>query len=128
MFAPAVSLISRTRELIARSRRKLNPFFAVSGGSEASERTLRATTRALLASGLLRPIDGKAWSGQGTGKCCVVSGEPITPGQLQVEPDGRDAVQSIAHVPCFLAWYDESNTVDDGGPPEEKSHPTGSAA
>ena len=68
--------------------------------------------RALLASGLLRPIDGKALSGEGTGKCCVICGKPIMPEQLQVEPDDGHVVQSVAHVPCFLAWHDESDAID----------------
>ena len=97
-------LIAESRHRVARSRRRLNPWFAASGGAEPSERSLRATVRTLLASGRLRPIDGKAWSGQGTGKCCVVCGEPITPQQLQLEPHRGDAAESIAHAPCFLAW------------------------
>src|SRR5262245_40392048 len=105
-------LISQSLELISCSRRTLDPSFAVSGGSDDSERTLRATARALLASGLLRPTDGKCWSGPSTEKSCVVCGEPIMPGQLQVEPDDGDAVQFVAHVPCFLAWCHESHALD----------------
>lgn len=87
----------------------------VSGGSEASERSLRARVRALLGRGLLRPIvDGKAWSRPGTGTRCVVCGEPITPPQLQMEPAQGHAVESAVHVPCFLAWYGESIALDEG--------------
>jgi hypothetical protein len=106
-----------------------DPGFAICGGADASERTLRAIVHALLASGVLRSIGGKAWSGQGTWKCCVVCGEPIMPEQLQVEPDGGHAVQSVAHVPCFLAWCDESKVVGGEGRPEEPPpRPTGSPA
>lgn len=109
-------LIVESRRRVAASRRRLNPWFAVSGGSEPSERSLRATVRTLLASGLLRPIDGKALAGQGTWTRCVVCGEAITSGQLQMEPaSGR----AVAHAPCFLAWYGESNAVDEEGPPDE---------
>jgi hypothetical protein len=83
----------------------------LSGRSDPSERSLQATVRGLLASGLLPPIKDRVWSGQGTWKCCVVCCEPIMADQLQVEPDGGPAAPCVAHVPCFLAWCDESNAV-----------------
>jgi hypothetical protein len=48
-------------------RRNLTPGFAICGGSEVSEQALRAIVRALFASGVLRPIDGKVWCGERTG-------------------------------------------------------------
>lgn len=134
LFAESRRRVERNRTLtlesqrrVAQSRRLLNPWFAMSGASEVSERALRATVRTLLASGLLRPIDGKALSGEGTWQRCVVCGDPITPTQIQVEPDGDDAVRSFVHVPCFRAWYDESNGVE-GQQPAEESNGTSSPA
>ena len=104
--------ILESRRRAANARRHLNPWFAVSGGSENSDQLalLQARVRALLASGLLGPISGEAWGGQGTGKCCVVCGELIMPTQLQFEPDG--AIESVAHVSCFLVWHEESKTFE----------------
>ena len=126
LFAESKRSVERNRVVLAESRRRaaasrrlLNPWFAVSGGSEASDRALRATVRSLLASGLLRPIDGKALSGQGTWKRCVVCGDPITPTEVHVQPDGSHAVDSFVHVRCFLAWYDVSSAADGKAPPEE---------
>jgi hypothetical protein len=134
LFAESKRCVDRNRVLLAESwrrvacsRRRLNPWFAVSGGSEPSERTLRATVRALLASGLRSPIDGNVLANSGTGKQCAVCGTPVTPAQPQVEPNGGQAVESVAHVPCFLAWYDESNAVH-GEEPSEGSHGQGSLA
>jgi hypothetical protein len=120
-------LLAQSRQRVAYCRRHLNPWFTVSGGSEPSEHTLRATVRALLASGLRSPIDGNVLANNGTWKQCMVCGAPVTPAQPQVEPNGGQAVESVAHVPCFLAWYDESNAVD-GERPAEESHEKGSLA
>ena len=70
LFAESRRLVEQNRKLLRQSlqrmahgRRHLHPRFAVSGGSDnASERTLGAMVRELLASGRLRPIDGFSWS------------------------------------------------------------------
>ena len=133
LFAESKRCVEQNRTLlleswrrVAASRRRLNPWFTVSGGSEPSERTLRSTVRALLASGLRSPIDGNVLANSGTGNPCLVCGAPVTPAQPQVEPNGKQAVASVVHVPCFLAWYDESHAVAGDELPEE-SDGTGSA-
>ena len=125
LFAESRRLVEQNRKLLRQSlqrmahgRRHLHPRFAVSGGSDnASERTLGAMVRELLASGRLRPIDGKVLSGQGSGKPCVVCGEVVMPTELQLEPE--TARIGVAHATCFLAWYEVSNTVDGAGVPGE---------
>jgi hypothetical protein len=70
---------------------------------------LRVTVRSLLAGGLLRPIDGKAWGSQGTGKRCEVCVDPVTEEQVEYEIEsGKDGKPIVTHLRCFLIWQDES--------------------
>lgn len=101
------ALIRETRLRVAQARRACNPWFAVVGGSDASERMLRDMVRLLLAGGVLRPVDGHAWAGNGTGRPCAVCGNPVTPMEVEYEVDG----DATAHTRCFLVWQEESKHV-----------------
>ena len=98
-------LLARTRDLISRSRRRLNPAFEVSGGSAPP---LREMVRALLANRILSPISGEVVAVTGTGGRCVVCHEPITPSEIECEVDGYAADGSRSHLTCFLIWQEES--------------------
>lgn len=101
------ALIRETRLRVAQARRACNPWFAVAGGSAGSEQMLRDMVRLLLAGGVLKPVDGHAWVGNGTGRSCAVCGNPVTPMEVEHEVDG----DSPAHTRCFLVWQDESKNV-----------------
>jgi hypothetical protein len=98
------ALLASSRVLIARSRRGLNPFFAVSGGAAP---TLQETVRALIANGMV-PMTGKIYGGYGTGKRCVVCHFLVPPTEVEFEvivPVNRSV---FCHLPCFRAWEEES--------------------
>ena len=99
-------LVRETRLRVARGRRRLNPWFALAGGSDPSDQALRNTVRALLAGGVLRRIDTKVWAGLGTGKCCAVCGDPVTAKQVEFEVAGD--TPAVAHIRCFGIWREES--------------------
>jgi hypothetical protein len=101
-------LLAQTRYLIARSRRRLNPVFEVSGGSAPP---LRETVRALLASGILLPFSGEVLGATGTGRRCVVCHEAITASEVECEVDGYAADGTRVHLTCFLIWQEESERV-----------------
>lgn len=103
------ALIRETRFRVAKARRACNPWFAIVGGSDASERMLRDMVRLLLAGGVLKPVDGHAWAGNGTGRTCAVCGNPVTPMEVEYEVDG----DARAHARCFLVWQDESRSVNE---------------
>jgi hypothetical protein len=60
------AVLTATRYLIARNRRKLNPAFGVSGGAVGPP--ARDTVRALLVSGILAPASNRVMAGLGNGK------------------------------------------------------------
>ena len=99
------ALLHSTRCLIARSRRTLNPFFAVSGGAAPP---LRETVRALLASGILGPPGRRVLAGYGTGQRCVICHEPIDLHEVEYEADGGQSGGVRCHLFCFMVWREES--------------------
>src|SRR5262245_39628479 len=102
------ALLDASRYRIAAARRRLNPRFAFTGGSDTE--TLRTIIRARLASGALFRVDGtRAWASYGTGASCVVSREPVTRAQVEYEVASAGAGPTAsAHLRCYKLWNEES--------------------
>jgi hypothetical protein len=103
-------LLAASYHRIAAARRRLNPWFAVTGGSDADG--LRAMIRARLATGVLFPIHGtRAWASYGEDHPCIVCKEPITRAQVEYEVASASADLTVrAHLRCYMMWKDESQT------------------
>ena len=100
-------LLAASRVRIDASRRGLNPWFAVAGGSESD--VLRGVIRDRLATGALFPVDGRAWGSRGIGKACVVCDQPITGEQVEYEVSRAvDGLCAGAHLRCYTLWMEES--------------------
>jgi hypothetical protein len=103
-------MVASSRYRIAASRRRLNPWFVVAGGSDSDG--LRAIVRARLATGALLPLHGtRAWASYGEDNPCVVCREPITRAQVEYEVSSAAADATVrAHLRCYMVWKDESQT------------------
>ena len=100
------TILSATRHRIAASRRQLNRAFALSGAGDSE---LNEIARALLMRGDLDPIRGTvAWAGRGSGKICCVCGKPVNGSDVEYEIEQSGRRTPGCHLPCFLAWQDES--------------------
>jgi hypothetical protein len=101
-------LLTASRYRIASARRCLNPWFALSGGSDGDG--LRAMIRARIATGALFPIHGtRAWASYGDDDPCIVCKEPITRAQVEYEVLSASAEVTVrAHLRCYMVWKDES--------------------
>jgi hypothetical protein len=100
--------LDASRRLLAHSRRLLNRAWWIAGGSDDD---LRLTIRDRLGKGALFPAPIGVWSGQGTGRICMVCGTAIS--SLEVENEmivGRVTVW--AHLPCYTMWREESDRLD----------------
>lgn len=107
------ALLDSTRYLIASSRRKLNPYFAVSGGAAPP---LRETVRALLASGILCPPGRRVVAVHGARQRCVICHEPLVPHEVAYEVEGGESGWVRCHFSCFLVWKEESVGVPGASP------------
>jgi hypothetical protein len=103
------ALLARTRQLIAVSRRGLNPAFGVSG---ASTRPARETVRARIASGELFPLGDKARMGRGQGRRCAVCGDRVGASDIEYEIPGGVNGTVVSHSACYVVWKKESANVD----------------
>jgi hypothetical protein len=112
-------LLARSRLLIARSRRLLNPAFEIAGGSRGSNENLRQTIRIRLATGALFRVDGKVYAGKGTGKPCTLCGIPISQGDIEHEVVGPTTV--FSHWDCYSIWRQESDALA-RTPQESRQH------
>jgi hypothetical protein len=63
--------------------------------------------RLLSAGGMLKPVDGHAWAGNGTGRNCAVCSNPATPMEVEYEVGG----DARAHTRCFLVRQDPPKNV-----------------
>ena len=102
------ALLVASRHQIAASRRRLNPWFTLAGGSDSDR--LRGAIGVRLATGRLFRADGRrAWAGHGTGRPCVVCEEPITTAQVEYEVSSAiDGASASAHLRCYMMWKEES--------------------
>jgi len=107
-------MLARTRVLIGRSIRRLNPAFGISGSSEETSDPMSVNgdmVASLVRDKLARHElfvlpSSKCWGGPMTGQICVVCkrliGDPV---ELEIEgPDGP----VFAHVACYDIWHTES--------------------
>ena len=111
------AIITATRQLVARNRRRLNPWWGFSGGSDEQDSAdeLRSSIRQRLAQGELVPAPGRVWAGRGTGQRCVVCAREILASEVEneisVRADGLE-MRLYAHLPCLRAWRDESDALE----------------
>ena len=114
------SIVTSTRDLIACSRRSLNPWWGLSGGSdERDTQQFRALVRQRLERGNLVPAPRTVWAGKGTGQRCVVCGRDVQAseieGEINVRADGLE-VTLWTHLSCLAIWREESEALRSGGP------------
>lgn len=104
------AMAASSRYRIAASRRRLNPWFAFTGGSDTD--SLPALVRARLSTGDLVPLHGtRAWASYGQDNPCVVCREPITRAQVEYEVSSAIADTTVrAHLRCYMVWKEESQT------------------
>jgi hypothetical protein len=83
------------------------------------ESTLRQKAHDAIRAGQLpgRPPD-RMWGGPGSGACCAVCGDLVTPEELGFEFEfardgyGRPSASFHAHIRCFAAWELERDRVE----------------
>ncbi len=104
-------LLTETRYLIERNLRRLNPAFALTGGSDNAQ--LRSMVTARLASGVLRPVKKSehSWAGYGSGLPCAVCDVPIGGAEVEYEVENGLGSSALVHLLCFTAWKQESEAV-----------------
>ena len=113
------AMVTATRQLVARNRRRLNPWWGFSGSSDGQEPLdeLRLSIRQRLAQGDLLPAPRRVWAGRGTGQPCVVCAKEILASEVEneisVRADGLE-MRLYAHLPCLRAWRDESDALEHG--------------
>ena len=111
------AMITATRQLIARNRRRLNPWWGFSGGSDKQDPVdeLRSSVRQRLARGDLVPAPRRVWAGRGTGQRCVVCAREILASEVEneisVRAEGLE-MRLYAHLPCLRGWRDESDALE----------------
>jgi len=109
-------LIERSRDLIAVSRRLLNPAWQVSGASDAEfgpaatadPEALRLVIRRRLREDTLFPAPRRVWLGAGQGRFCVVCAEEIGAHEIENEMI-LGPVTMWAHLTCYTIWREESS-------------------
>ena len=104
-------LLSATRYRIAASRRRLNPAFALAGGSINGDMHGRVLERLLNGQiGLL--LEGECWAGIARGdRTCSVCDGAIDKEDIEYEiPRGRSD-SDYAHFACYLIWRQESRRL-----------------
>ena len=117
LISPNRAIITATRQLVARNRRRLNPWWGFSGGSDEQDSAdeLRSSIRQRLAQGELVPAPGRVWAGRGTGQRCIVCAREILASEVEneisVRAEGLE-MRLYAHLPCLRAWRDESDALE----------------
>jgi len=109
-------LIERSRDLIAVSRRLLNPAWQVSGASDAElsstaaadPEALRLVIRRRLREDRLFPDPRRVWLGAGQGRFCVVCAQEISAREIETEMI-LGPVTMWAHLTCYTIWREESS-------------------
>ena len=111
------AMVTATRQLVARNRRRLNPWWGFSGSSDGQEPLdeLRLSIRQRLAQGDLLPAPRRVWAGRGTGQRCVVCAREILASEVEneisVRAEGLE-MRLYAHLPCLRGWRDESDALE----------------
>ena len=95
------------------------------------EGVLREKAREAIQSGRLPAMKpSRTWGGSGSGTPCSVCGEPVRPGQMELEIEhrrngGRPGLDNYyLHVRCFAVWECESQhhlasgTISSNGAPD----------
>src|SRR5215470_7663625 len=111
------AMITVTRKLVACNRRRLNPWWGLSGGSDEQDPAdeLRSSIRQRLAQGELVPAPRRVWAGRGTGQRCVVCAKEILASEVENEISVRAKgleMRLWAHLPCLRVWRDESDALE----------------
>ena len=101
-------MVAASRYRIAASRRRLNPWFALTGGSDIDG--LRALVRSRLATGALFPLQNtSAWASYGEDNPCAVCREPITRAEVEYEVSSTVVDTTVrTHLRCYMMWKEES--------------------
>ncbi len=118
------ALLRETHSLIARNRRRMNPWWGVSGSSDPNgDDDLRLSVRDRLQRGILPPAPRQVWAGKGTGTTCAICAITIGPDQVENEIAIRSngtVVTLWAHLHCLEIWWREVETL-----PEANGRPSG---
>lgn len=114
------AMAAASRYRIAASRRRLNPWFALTGGSDTDG--LRAMVRARLATGALFPLEStRAWASYGEDNPCAVCRELISRAQVEYEVSSAIVDATVrTHLRCYMVWKEESRI-----PPRRRRRPYG---
>ena len=113
------AIVTATRQLVACNRRRLNPWWGLSGGSDGQDPLdeLHLSVRQRLAQGDLLPAPRRVWAGRGTGQRCVVCAKEILASDVENEISVRSnglEVTLWAHLPCLRVWREESDALEHG--------------
>lgn len=110
------ALLVETRHRIAVNRRQLNPWWALTGGSDAFRNgDLRLSVRDRLRRGVLVPAPIQVWAGRGTGNICAVCTNVISSDEIENEAairGGGVAVRLWVHSQCLSLWQSESKALE----------------
>jgi hypothetical protein len=112
----SLRLVERSRDLIAVSRRVLNPAWQISGAADGTSRrglssnpeALRLVVRRRLREERLFLAPSRVWSGSGRGRICVVCDDDISADEIENEMI-LGPVTLWAHLSCYTVWRQESN-------------------
>ena len=107
--------LAATRQLIEANRRRLNPWWSLSGGAAADGAgSLRPSVRERLRRGVLPPPPSQMWAGHGTGMNCVICAKTIQHDDIECEFRVRvvSGLMTLwAHLPCLDVWTHESRAI-----------------
>jgi hypothetical protein len=106
MFAIRVHQYQWERELLTGVIESTGGLVRISGGADPDQ-DLRQSVRERLADGRLFLASGISVARRGTGRDCVVCGQPIDKATVEREVEERDIV-AIAHDDCYRIWREES--------------------
>ena len=108
LVARADALLKRTHSRIAVNRRRLNPWWGVSGSSDDdAERALLRSVQERLECGALPSAPDKVWAGKGTGQICIICTKTICSDEIENEvlvPGDGVGVTLWAHLGCLNVW------------------------
>src|SRR5262249_897297 len=116
--------LSKTRTLIILNRRRLNPWWGISGSSDDGIALFQSVLDRLHR-GLLVPAPSKVWAGNGTGRTCIVCTQTIFPDQVEngiAINVARVVIRLWAHVSCFNIWRRASAMYVQRHPTSTDSH------
>src|SRR5262245_21577763 len=104
----ARSRLRETRDLIALNRRRLNPWWGISGSSDGDgDGALMLSVRDRLERGDLAPVPGRVGACKGTGQTCAICKKTIYPAEIENEvtvQGGGETVRLWSHIRCLDIW------------------------